>query len=86
MSQVAAHDIAAVEMEHFDVVPSYEFPKVSACALPLPPDSHKPVLLLRSCPLKNAPPVTFPEFSAFVLPKFDHMLLEALQSLPVNPR
>ncbi len=84
--QVAAYDIAEVELENFAAIPSYEFPKVSACALPLPPDSPKPVLLLRSCPLKNAPPVTFPEFSAFVLPKFDHMQLEALPNLPVNPR
>jgi hypothetical protein len=84
--QITAYNLAEVEAEHFAAISSYEFPKVSACALPLPPDSPKPVLLLRSCPLKGMPPVTFPEFPAFVMPKIEQMYLEVLPSVPVNPR
>jgi hypothetical protein len=86
LSQVGAHNIAEIEAEEVSHIPSYEFPKVSACALPLPPDSNKPVLLIRSCPLKNAPPVTFPAFPAFVVPKIEQMQLEPLSIIPANPR
>jgi hypothetical protein len=82
--QIAAYRLSEVEEEQIAATLLHEFPKVSACALPLPPDSPKPVLLLRSCPLKDAPPVTFPEFPAFVLPKIEHLQLEALSSIPVK--
>ncbi len=86
LRQVAMYHIAEIEAEEIPCIPSYEFPKVSACALPLPPDSPKPVLLIRSCPLKNAPPVTFPAFPAFVVPKIEQMQLEPLNGIPSNPR
>jgi hypothetical protein len=86
LGQIAAYDMREVDAEHFDAIPAYVFPRVSACALPLPPDSPKPVLLLRSCPLKNAPPVVLPEFPAFSMSKTEGIRLEELSAIPPSPR